>query len=365
MSRKKGSLPENASRWDKASVLSEAAKYDTRKAFKKGSAGAYDAARRYGWLSDTSAHMRCGRAKWTHAMCLTEAEKYECRGHFAQRSQAAYLAALSNGWLDSIAKHMTHLRISWTKQACIEEASQFQWYSDFVKYRRGAYEAARKNGWLDEVTAGLVRSGDARYKLVYQLVQTDLKIVYVGITCNLNRRLAGHRQKGRKEIRALLHSPHDVHVTDLMSADAAAQHERRLVSEFRENGWTVLNKARPGSLGGNLRHWTKERVEAEAAKYSTRVQFWENSRSAYNAALANGWHDDVCGRMLHQKKSWGLDECRVEALKYMTRTEFRVGSQVACKIATRQGWMDIICAHMVSGRRGKKKWISKDQATRS
>ena len=88
----------------------------------------------------------------TYDFCKLEAIKYTCRGDFHKFSHGAYESARKNGWLDDICSHMRLLwEIKWDHSSAKKEAKKYKSRGDFHKFSHGAYESARKNGWLDDV----------------------------------------------------------------------------------------------------------------------------------------------------------------------------------------------------------------------
>lgn len=92
--------------------------------------------------------------------------------------------------------------------------------------------------------------------------------------------------------------------------------------------------------------WTNEELEEEALKYKTRREFELGSENAYNAALRRGIMDKICIHMEYFYRSWTNDELTEEALKYRTRKGFCRGNQAAYQIALNRGILDKICSHM-------------------
>ena len=90
-------------------------------------------------------------------------------------------------------------------------------------------------------------------------------------------------------------------------------------------------------------------VIAESQKYSSRMEFKENARQAYNVALENEWQEafshftktKVKGKSIWQEKSL----VKKEALKYKTRTDFQKSSNPAWRAAKKNGWEDVF-SHM-------------------
>lgn len=93
-------------------------------------------------------------------------------------------------------------------------------------------------------------------------------------------------------------------------------------------------------------HWTFERCREEAAKHTSRTAFRYACQTAYRAALRKGWLDDICGHMQHKNSRWTLELCRDEAAKYRMRKQFHKNSRSAYDAASRNGWLDDVCAHM-------------------
>ena len=93
----------------------------------------------------------------------------------------------------------------------------------------------------------------------------------------------------------------------------------------------------------------RARDSKEALKYKTKTEFSKGCSSALSAARRNGWVDEICSHMDETRKPagyWTLERCRKEALKYKTKTEFSKGCVSAYQAALRNGWLDEVCAHM-------------------
>lgn len=96
--------------WTKERCHKEALKYKTRKEFKISNGSAYEASRRYKILDSVCSHMMTRKKKkrgyWTKERCQEEALKYRSRSEFTKSNKGAYNAARRNGWLDEICSHM-------------------------------------------------------------------------------------------------------------------------------------------------------------------------------------------------------------------------------------------------------------------
>lgn len=88
--------------WGVESLHAEAARYETRNEFKKGSPGAYDSARRVGILDEVCLHMMAVKRPWGFITLKEEAARYETRSDFQKGSGGAYNAARRLGIMDDL-----------------------------------------------------------------------------------------------------------------------------------------------------------------------------------------------------------------------------------------------------------------------
>lgn len=143
--------------WTKEKCVEVARKCKTRTEFSKESKGAYDAARRYGWLDDVYFHMEekiKPKKYWSKEKCLSEFLKYDSKKEVKIHKPKAYYAACRNGWVNELSVHMINGRKNngyWDIEKCIEEASKYTKRIDFRKKSASAYIIATKNNWLDEI----------------------------------------------------------------------------------------------------------------------------------------------------------------------------------------------------------------------
>ena len=93
--------------------------------------------------------------------------------------------------------------------------------------------------------------------------------------------------------------------------------------------------------------WTKELANIESIKYNTRTEFQKKSSNAYNAALRNGWLDNICGHMiLLRNDNWSFDDMKEIANKYSLFSDFRKNENAVYLYAQRRGYLDELISHM-------------------
>jgi very-short-patch-repair endonuclease len=122
--------------------------------------------------------------------------------------------------------------------------------------------------------------------------------------------------------------------------------------EFRLGSKTAYEWARKKKIvdlvckhmtGGRF-FWTEALLVVEALKYKTRAEFGRCS-PAYQAAHHKGILDDICTHMRRDIIYWTNESLQIEALKYKTRLEFKKGSS-GYDIAILRGILNQICSHM-------------------
>ncbi len=340
---------------------------------------------------------------WTIGRVRDEAAKYQTRTAFMKGSGAAYTAAHKSGWLDDVCSPMEYLQRPagyWTKERVAEEAKKYSTRTEFMEAKGAGYTIAAKNGWLDEVCAHMEKKGSQYERAIYAFEFED-KSVYVGLTFDYDVRLNEHRTQNKHIGKKLKNVPAKyVRFNKWMALNEAGAEEARIIESYRERGWNILNRMKAGGLGSRPKKWSYEEIDKlaagfdtvkafknaypsahtvackhgwwpdmsqhmlravehgkwtldalkeEAAKYSSRREFEKKNSGAYHAARKKGWLDQACGHMdylVSPSGYWTKERVNDEALKYQTRSEFSKGARAAYQKAFKQGWLDEVCEHM-------------------
>jgi len=148
---KTGGTGGGTAKWTPASIEKEAKKYQSRNEFKKGSDGAYQAARRLKIMDKVCSQMTAAYTSWDKDSIAKEAKKYQSRNEFQQGSYGAYQAAQRRGILDDVCKHMTPVYKRWDKDSIEKEAKKYQSRKAFEKGNTSAYQAALRLKIMDDV----------------------------------------------------------------------------------------------------------------------------------------------------------------------------------------------------------------------
>jgi len=243
----------------------------------------------------------------------------------------------------------------WNKENCKKEALKYNIRTDFFKTSNGAYCSALKNGWLDEICSHMLVIGNNRKRCIYAIEFTD-NHVYVGLTYYIEKRFKNHISNTKYNESSVLEHMNETgltpvikQLTDYIDVKDAYRLEEIKKSEYENNGWLILNKAKCGSIGGNAVKWTKEKCATEALKFKTRAEFKRKFGWAYATSLSNGWLDEICSHMeylCHPNNYWTKEKCATEALKYKNRKQFNMKSKGAHNASLKNRWLDDVCIHM-------------------
>ena len=98
-------------------------------------------------------------------------------------------------------------------------------------------------------------------------------------------------------------------------------------------------------------YWTKEKCHEESLKYTTKGEFKKYGKGSYSASIRNGWHDELCSHMHQTSKPagyWTKEKCHEESLKYSKRIDFCNNSSSAYTKSLKMNWIDDICSHMIT-----------------
>ena len=169
---KAGGLGSTRRIWNKEKCKLEALKYKTRGQFQYEEAGAYNAAKKNGWFDEITSHIpkfTPGPSKWnTLEKVQVAALKYKTRNEFKKKNKGAYDAARKNGWLSKVTSHMPeNVLIKWdTLEKVRTAALKYKTRMEFRKENAGAYDAALRKGWLSEVTSHMPENVSVKWDTI-------------------------------------------------------------------------------------------------------------------------------------------------------------------------------------------------------
>lgn len=293
--------------------------------------------------------------KWTFENCRLESLKYKTKSKFKLNSGGAYNAALKNNWLKLICSHMISPQKPknyWTFENCLKEAKKYKYRNEFHKKSSSAYNVANKNNWLNKICEHMELLGNRFNKLVYVYEFPD-NSVYVGLTYNEKQRIERHTTKSKspvyKHINDFNLKPVYKRITDYINVKEAQFIEGETINKYKKNGWNILNKSKPGGIGGKIKIWTKEMCKEKIQFCKTKTDFQNKFNAAYKSAYRNGWLKELfidMPEVIKPNGYWTKEKCQQESKKYISRTQFQKNSSGAYDKARKNKWLNDICLHM-------------------
>lgn len=355
-------MRQSKSYWNRENCFIEAKKYLSRSEFKQKCHLAYRCAVENGWLDDYYWFSR-PNSKWNYQTCMEESKKYSSRSEFAAGSSGAYHVASKNKWLDEYTwlpvdgRELKYEKSKWNFENCYKEAQKYKSRGEFAKKNNSAYNSARKHKWIDLFTWLKDERLDlvaGKIDLVYSYEFTNEKAVYVGRTL-----IKRHKERDKQHLFKIdsvssFAKEHDIPVPEMkilesgLTIEEGVRQEAWWIEKYREEGWTLLNKAKAGSIGligkGKTRY-TYEICCELSKECNDRAEFKALCPQAYVISYKKGWIDSFT--WLKDGKQVGADKrrkydrktCFEEAKKYKTITDFENGSKGACVAARAHGWM--------------------------
>jgi len=275
-------------------LLESARQYQTPSEWAKKDPKKYSAAWYRDLLEICTEHMKNGRLTSNPSSIpdeelIANAAKFKSRQEWrnACKGKSPNLAreAIRRGLFDRCCQHMTDLRGSnpppppwkYTDEELIEAAKQFKHKKDWIRTNRNQYQAAAgRPEVFKRATAHMVPATTYFncHRIIYACEFPD-RHAYVGLTRHLEIRKMQHQED---EVSPVFRHAREtglawefkVLVTDIPDATRTQELEDEWLRRYQE-GWTVLNTAKAGSLGWSLTSaWTKDRVLENASLYETR-----------------------------------------------------------------------------------------------
>lgn len=141
----------------KENVFAESRKYHSRQELKKGCPSAYSSSVKHKWLDEMTWLEPQGKPRnyWNvKENIMREGRLFNSRVAFRWGSATAYHSAVIHGWIDEMTwlKRPKNYNQKWTKEKVFEVARGFRRRGELKKVYHTAYQVARRNQWFDEMS---------------------------------------------------------------------------------------------------------------------------------------------------------------------------------------------------------------------
>lgn len=235
---------------------------------------------------------------WTKDECIKEALKYNTKSDFRKFSQSAYSSSIRNKWIDDVCSHMPIVKREngyWTKERCALETLKYKTKKEFKSNSNKCYQTVKKNKWYD-LFSHMEITGDMYSRVIYVYEFSD-NCVYVGLTYDVNFRNKEHMRKKNSQVNKHIKVsgliPNLKIITDYLYVTEAQIMENKILEEYKDNNWYILNVAKTGSVGGfSILNYTKQSCKEKYLLCKNRTEFKMKYRSFYRTSLKNKWIND-------------------------------------------------------------------------
>lgn len=292
-------------RWTFENIIIDAKNYETKKEWYETPKSSYDAARSRGLLKNKKVVSHFKKTeypalKWSLEKIIFAARKFNTRKEWREAAEKkvcnSYAAASSKGLLKNpqVVGHFkaTDKARKWTYQNIIGTTKNVKTYKEWMDKFPYAYQRAYKTGVLKKVASHLVRVGHKYKRCIYSIEVRNKNMIYIGLTFNFDQRVNQHMLSKRFVKIKERHGNEclTIHkLSDYIPINVAAEKEDHLINEFKNKGFTILNKKKGGDLGSISTKWTKEKIIKSAQHFKTLKEWREKESSAYSIAKKKGY----------------------------------------------------------------------------
>ena len=354
---------EKTNPWNYKLCMEEAHKYEYYLDFRSKSYDAFMTARNNGWLKLYTwlikEPIEPYNKKWNYETCFAEAKNYKTRSEFNKKRSGAYDVARRNGWLADY---------TWMPDLSESDAKVDSVYCYVFDEQKAAYvgRTLMYRQHIRDIEHGNYEK-DAVYKFAHkhncdipkmQIVEENLTIQQGreredywrkyyeanGYTM-LNRGATGKKSGSIGAIASgkwTFEKAYKI-AQAFQTVNEMCEEYEYLYRISKARGW--LEKF-DWFRGQEIRiekatKWTEEVCREEALKYTSRKEFRRMCEGAYNKAKEMGWLESYDWLAYNKLlKEWDYESCKKEAMKYHNRNEFGKHSHGAYKRSLKEGWLD-------------------------
>ena len=270
-----------------------------------------------------------------------------------QINPSAYSAAIRNGWLNQLGLKHKNKTSKYTYEDAYNAAKKYKHIKDFRKENKVLYGVSVKNDWISSFDwfERDINPYENNVDCCYMYINYDKRIVYVGRTINKDKRDYDHRNMHNSNLKRYFleygcEIPEPIYYMDTsFPVEYGLFIEDKLVKWFKENGWTVLNKAKTGvlcgALGSTRRKWNKNKIDKAAEECNYDLTLFANKyRAAYRVMNKMGYNP---GFILKKKPNgyWNdKNKCEAASKECHNRSDFAAKYSMAYLHSRENGWID-------------------------
>lgn len=347
--------------WNYEECEKEARQYESYNDFRYKSPQAYYAARKRGWLRVynwlVKEPIEVWNKKWTYETCYEEAKKYKNRGTFAKRGKGAYDVARRNGWLEDY---------TWFPDLTDSDTKVDSVYRYFFKEQNAIYVGRTlmyRQHLRDIEHCSMERDTIYKFSKKHKCEIPEMEILEDNLTIKegrikedywrqyyeslgfdiLNKGTTGEKSGSIGSLgrgKWTFEKAYEI-ARNFESVNEMTEQYEYLYKISKVRGWLdQFYWFRGAEIKIEKQTiWTEEVCREKALKYKTRKEFRAQCRGAYDKAKECGWLESYTW-LLYNKRDWNYDSCKEEAKKYKNRNEFGKHSYGAYTYSRKHGWLD-------------------------
>lgn len=251
------------------------------------------------------------------------------------------------------------MKKKWTYENTYNEAKKYEYQRDFRINSSGAYDAARHNGWMPLFDWLKKGSGTNRPIDIYAYEDRENKVVYVGLTVDMQNRHYRHKngeiKNGVRRFDVVYKYFHSIgkdvpkpiiRMSDLETDEDGQYYEDWYKLAYKNEGWKVLNIGKTGigssSIGGNRRIWTKEAIKKVAKTCVSRHDLEKKYSGACAAAREMGIMDELFPEKVNKDSGyWKIFENHLKEIDgCKSIADYDKKNHSACNAAREYGFID-------------------------
>ena len=343
--------------------LLEAQKYQYYNDFRTKSHRFYMVARSRGWLKEYAwlikEPIEPYNKKWNYDTCYEEAKKYATKGAFGKGASGAYDVARRNGWLSDY---------TWFPDFSASDAKVDSVYCYYFKEQNAVY-VGRTLMYRQHIRD--VEHNNYETDTVYKFAHLNnctipqMRIIEEYLTIQQGREREDYWRKqfeteGRTILNKAATGGRSSSIGALARGKWTFEKAYKIAKAFQtvnelceEYGYLYKIAKAKGWLekfdwfrGKEIRvekqtKWTEEVCRKEALKYNSRKDFRKYCKGGYDKAKEMGWLQNYTWLTYNKLHSeWDYNSCKEEASKYSNRNEFGKSAYGAYTCARKNGWLD-------------------------
>ncbi|MFB9862468.1 hypothetical protein [Rufibacter immobilis] len=275
LSREKGWLddfyPKNLNKppfyWTLERCREKALLCDTRFEFKKKFVSAYSSAQLNGWLDEICSHcvsLQLPDGTWSKEYIIEKSKEFTSLKEFREEHPAAFVAAQRLNIYEEISDIIGRSKRKngyWTEENIWEAALECKTRNEFNSKFPSAVTTSKKLGIYDAVTQHMEVFAENALFYFYAIEFFKYNEVYVGLCTDFKSRKYSHTSISKNGLNFSSNIHVKRHILNFckyrwveleatVRPNEAKAQEQQYIDYYYNKGWTILNIAKPGSLGG-------------------------------------------------------------------------------------------------------------------